>query len=120
LQSHILTTAIVGTETAEITVLGSLTREEIERVINAHRNEVQFCYQRALQADPQLSGKITFKWTIVDGGQVSGIRRLQNTTASTSLESCLRDKIQNWRFPSPARGSQAVVDWPWTFRPKGL
>ena len=111
---------VIGTETAEVTVLGSLTREEIEAVVSAHRNEVQFCYQRELQQDAKLAGKLAFKWTIVSGGRVELVKTSDNSTGSKALENCVRDKISRWKFPAPAQGSQAVVDWPWTFKPQGL
>jgi TonB family protein len=111
--------AAIGTETAEVEVLGSLTREEIERVVNAHRNEIQFCYSRELQRDPHLSGKIALKWTIISGGQVTNLSSASNSTGSRALSNCIMDKVRNWRFPSPRGGSQAQVDWPWVFKPQG-
>ncbi len=46
-------------------IIGSLTREEIERVVNADRIEIDFCYQRELQRDPRLAGKLAYLWTII-------------------------------------------------------
>ena len=109
----------VGTETLDVTVLGSLTREEIERVVNAHRNEVYFCYQRELQRDPALAGRMSYRWVIGSGGRVISVKSTANSTGSASLASCVRDKIQQWIFPTPTGNSQAEVDWPWTFKPQG-
>ena len=111
--------AAVGTESLSVIVLGSLSREEIERVVNAHRNEIQFCYQRELQKDPSLFGKISLKWTIVTGGVVQNIKKIENSTGSASLETCIRERLSTWAFPAPAGGSQAEVEWPWIFKPKG-
>jgi hypothetical protein len=107
----------VGTEGVGVSVVGGLTREEIERVINAHRSEVGFCYQKELQKDPGLFGKIKLRWTIVAGGSVSSVSTAENQTGSVSLENCIRDRLKTWTFPSPAGGAQAVVDWPWIFKP---
>ncbi len=111
--------AVVGTESLEVIVLGSLSREEIERVVNAHRNEVRFCYQRELLRDPTLAGKITLQWTIVTGGRVELAKVLANSTGSASLANCIRDRLVTWQFPSPRGGSKAVVDWPYSLKPPG-
>jgi pSer/pThr/pTyr-binding forkhead associated (FHA) protein len=110
---------LVGTETQEITVVGSLTREQIERVVNARMNEVRFCYQRELGRDPKLAGKIALQWNIISGGQVEWVKVILNSTGSNSLSQCLRDRLERWQFPSPTGGSSAVVEWPWNFKPSG-
>ncbi|MBS1985105.1 MAG: FHA domain-containing protein [Bdellovibrionales bacterium] len=109
----------VGVEGSGVTVIGSLSREEIERVVNAHQSEIYFCYQRELQKTPGLFGKITLKWTIVTGGSVSSIVTVDNGTGSASLESCIRERLRQWVFPSPVGGSQAEAKWPWVFKPQG-
>lgn len=111
--------ALVGTETAEVIVMGSLSREEIERVVNAHRNEVRFCYQRELLRDAGVSGKITLQWTIVEGGRVELAKILGNSTGSSALANCIRDRLVTWQFPSPRGGSRAVVEWPYSLKPPG-
>lgn len=109
----------VGVEGTGVRVIGSLTREEIERVVNAHQSEINFCYQQALQRDPKLFGKITFKWTIVGAGQVSEVNTVDNQTGSRGLEDCIRSRLKQWVFPSPAGGSMSTAVWPWIFKPAG-
>lgn len=110
----------IGTETAEIIIVGGISRDEIERVVNAHRNEIQFCYQRELQRNPGLSGKVLLQWSIGEGGKVGVVRKKENTTGSVALENCVRDKLSRWIFPNPPGGTDVTVDWPWTFKPQGL
>ena len=109
----------VGTEGSGVRVVGSLSREEIERVVRAHQNEVTSCYQRELQRNPKLFGKLAVKWTIVDGGRVSVVSSIDNQTGSSNLDDCIRTRIRDWAFPSPTGGSQAVVEWAWNFKPPG-
>jgi hypothetical protein len=109
----------IGTEATAIYVVGGLSREEIERVVNAHRSEVMFCYRNALQRDPGIAGKITLKWQIVGGGSVAGLQTAQNTSGSQSLADCIRAQVGTWKFPSPPGGSTADVEWPWIFKPGG-
>lgn len=109
----------ISTESMNVYVLGSLSREEIERVVNAHRNEIRYCYDQELKRNPGLNGKVTMKWTIVDGGLVDGARVKENTTGAASLANCIAGSLKDWRFPSPAQGSKAEVEWPWVFKPRG-
>jgi len=109
----------VGTEAATVTVMGSLSREEIERVVNAHASEIRFCYERELARDPRLFGKVSMKWTIGEGGRVTAASPDENTTGSANIASCMADRIKRWAFPAPAAGSEASVNWNWSFKPPG-
>ncbi len=109
----------VGTESVGVTVVGSLSREEIKRVIDAHASEIRFCYSRELQRDPGVFGKVKLKWKIVSEGRVAGTTVVENSTGSVALANCIKDKVNAWTFPSPAAGSEASVDWPWIFKPSG-
>jgi hypothetical protein len=109
----------IATETLSVTVLGSLSKEEIERVVNAHRSEIRFCYERELGRNPGLSGKVNMKWTIGAGGRVEGVQVKDNTTGSRTLSDCIGGYLKDWQFPTPAEGSKADVEWPWIFKPQG-
>lgn len=109
----------VGVESEGVRVAGSLSREEIERVVRAHKSEVDFCYSRELQRNPKLFGKLSVKWTIADGGAVISVTNLDNQTGSGNLADCIRGRIKDWVFPSPAAGSKADVEWTWSFKPSG-
>ncbi len=110
---------VVSTETVGVTVLGSLSREEIERVVRAHFSEIRYCYQVELQRNPSLFGKITLKWAIVAGGRVEEAESKENTTGSAGLANCMISRLKQWQFPSPQGGSKADVDYPWIFKPEG-
>jgi hypothetical protein len=109
----------IGTETMSVYVLGSLSREEIARVVNAHASEIRYCYERELSRNPSLSGKVTMKWTIVSGGRVEGVTTKDNSTGSSTISDCIGGYLKDWKFPNPAEGSKADVEWPWIFKPKG-
>lgn len=109
----------VGTESVSVFVQGSISEDEIRRVVNSHQNEVAYCYNQAISLDPSLSGDITINWTIAAGGRVRSARETQNSTGSRSLSECIRRYLGSWRFPSPAQGSTADVSWKWSFKPQG-
>jgi hypothetical protein len=110
---------VVSTESVGVSVLGSLSREEIERVVKAHFNEISYCYQVELQRNPSIFGKISLQWSIIEGGQVSAESVKENTTSSAELAKCMMSRLKQWKFPSPQGGSKAEVDYPWLFKPKG-
>ncbi|NCN27103.1 AgmX/PglI C-terminal domain-containing protein [bacterium] len=111
--------ADVSSESVGVSVVGSLTREEIERVIRAHINEIKACYQAELQRNPSVFGKIKLQWTIIGGGKATAVSTAQNTTGSSALVNCIKARLRTWTFPSPRGGSTATVDYPWLFKPKG-
>lgn len=107
----------ISTETTGVSVAGSLSRKEIERVINSHQNEVEFCYQQALARSPTLSGRVMVRATIITGGKVSAASVASNSTGDTAFGNCIMSSLRGWTFPSPAGGSEASFDWPWLFKP---
>ncbi|MEO5666715.1 MAG: AgmX/PglI C-terminal domain-containing protein [Bdellovibrionota bacterium] len=109
----------IGTETQSVYVLGSLSKEEIERVVRAHASEIRYCYDREIARNPSLSGKVTMKWTIVGAGRVESVSTKDNSTGSKSLSDCIGGYLKDWKFPTPAEGSSSDVEYPWIFKPKG-
>jgi outer membrane biosynthesis protein TonB len=107
----------VSTETTGISIAGSLSRREIERVINSHQNEVEFCYQQALARNPTVSGRIMVRATIVTGGRVSAASVGSNSTNDSTFANCIVNSLKAWKFPSPQGGSEASFEWPWLFKP---
>jgi hypothetical protein len=96
-------------------VSGFLSREQIERVVRRHSRGIRYCYERELQNDPTLGGRITANWTIDLDGTVSRRSVEENTMGNRSVESCLVREIGRMRFPEPD-GGMVVVSYPFTFR----
>ena len=96
-------------------VQGRLSREEISRVVNAHINAIQACYERALMGNPTLSGRIVFDWTVTKRGTVKNVRVRSSTIGSSKVANCISGLIKRWRFPKP-KGGDVVVTYPFLFR----
>src|SRR6266851_872337 len=47
-------------------VVGGLSRDVINRIIQRHYNEVKYCYEKELTKDPALYGKVTVLF-VIDG-----------------------------------------------------
>jgi hypothetical protein len=102
----------------KITFKGSLSREEIQRVIKAAQSEIRFCYERELQTEPDLSGKIVLAWTITGQGSVANAKVSSSTIRNEKVGACLREVVSGLQFPEPRGGGSVFVTYPWVFSAK--
>lgn len=101
-----------GPATAE----GGLDKELIRRTIRRHLNEVRYCYQRELQVDPNLSGRVVVHFTISATGRVVLSRVKSSTVARASVGHCISRAVRRWSFPKPAQPSITIVTYPFLLR----
>jgi TonB family protein len=98
---------------------GSLKNEVIRRIIRRHINEVKYCYQKELQANPDLHGRVVIQFTISPTGQVVSSVVQDSTLRNRSVETCSAMAARRWLFPRPRGGGIVVVTFPVTFRTAG-
>jgi len=98
-------------------VLGSITPEDVDRVIKQHLSQIRYCYQRQLPRQPDLAGKLVVKFVIAKDGGVSSASIKSSTVANTAVESCVVDRIQRMHFVEPQGGGIAIVSYPFLFSP---
>jgi outer membrane biosynthesis protein TonB len=84
---------------------------EVRRRIGA----IKACYDRALKRNPNLSGKISIRWTITPAGTVTGVEVDQDNMGDSEVTACMKTLISHWRFPAPAGGS-VEVSFPFLFQ----
>ena len=96
-------------------VQGRLSRSQVQEVLNKRLGRIQGCYERELLSSPDLSGKITFEWTVTEGGRVDGARVRASSLGSPKVANCILKILRGLRFPSPEGGS-VVVSYPFIFR----
>ncbi len=94
---------------------GYCAREDIERVVRRHTRGIQYCYERELQNDSELSGRVTLNWTIDLDGRVQSASVTENSMGSRNVESCILAEARRMRFAEPD-GGMCVVSFPFTFR----
>jgi hypothetical protein len=97
---------------------GSIDKEAVAKVINAHLHEVSSCYERALLKTPGLAGKIVLEWQITTSGSVGTARTKSSTMQSAAVESCILTVLKQWQFPA-ARGAGVVITYPFMFNSVG-
>jgi outer membrane biosynthesis protein TonB len=101
------------------TVVGGLSRDVINRVIQKHYNEIKYCYEKELTKDPGLYGKVTVLFMIDGSGRVGEALVQQTTMSSEPVESCIVNHVRRWVFPSPQGGGTVQVTYPYVFKSSG-
>ncbi len=101
-----------------LAVQGSIDRDAVAKVVNAHLQEVRACYERALLKDPGLAGKVVLEWSISTSGAVTMARTRSSSLSNGGVERCILSSLKTWKFPS-ARGGQVLVSYPFLFNSVG-
>jgi hypothetical protein len=103
------------------TVMGSLDRELVRKVIQDHAAQIRYCYEQQLALDPKLEGKVSLRWIINGDGRASNAQ--VDTSATTLLNAeihrCMMARVSSWEFPKPKGGGVAVITYPWILRSSG-
>ncbi|MDB4970954.1 MAG: putative abductin-like protein [Myxococcales bacterium] len=92
-----------------------LDKEIVRRIVRQHRNEVRYCYERALVAKPELTGRIVTQFTIANTGRVLGSSVIESSLGDRGAEQCIAEAVRRWEFPSSAQ--MAVVSYPFMLTP---
>lgn len=101
----------------KINLQGSLSREEIARVVQRNMFAIKFCYERQLRKIPKLEGRIMLKWIIGSTGHVQTATVINTTMNNERVENCLVRRVVRWKFPQPrGNGGIVVVKYPFSFR----
>ena len=87
----------------------------VRRVARQHINELRFCYEIALQKEPELKGSLDVNLLISSRGAVNVAEVSSSTLESSTLERCVTNKIRRWMFPSLREGVSAKILLPITF-----
>ena len=92
-----------------------IDKEIVRRIVRQHRNEVRFCYERALGARPDLAGRVVTSFTIGATGRVLGAAVAESSLADREVEGCIAAAVRRWEFP--ASSQLAIVSYPFVLTP---
>ena len=84
---------------------GTLSGAAVSRVFRRRASAFRICYERRLRVNPNLSGKVTLRFTIGSAGRITRIGVSSNSTGDRVLGTCIVGKVRAWRFPKPVGGS---------------
>jgi len=105
--------------TGKASIKGALDKSIIARIIKKHYSQIRYCYQRELNRNPKLYGKISVKFTISARGTVSSSVVKVSTMKNASVEQCVAKVIKRIMFPQPKGGGVVVVTYPFIFKAEG-
>lgn len=109
-------TIIPGGEGEEFT--GVIDRDAIRRVVQKNIRQIQACYERALNKDPDLYGKVVLRWEIDSRGRALNTSVKKTTLNSREVEKCMMNRLRTWKFPASPRNQVADVSYPFVFNSK--
>ena len=101
---------------SESFVEGGLTREQVEEVILRNMGQITYCYEKGLQIEPDLKGRVAVNFVIGSSGQVSTARVQHSSVDSSKLEGCIVGRLKGFKFPRPVAGVNVQVQYPFSFR----
>ncbi len=97
-------------------IMGALDRAVIDAYIKRNLAKIRWCYEKELNKDPKLFGKIVINFIISKTGQVSSSKVQRSTMGNENVESCVADQIKKIRFPAPKGGGIVIVNYPFVFK----
>ncbi len=97
-------------------VSDGLDIELVRRVIRQHQAEYRYCYERRLNVNHDLEGKIVVKFTIGGTGNILAAAVEEDTSGDGEVGSCIVEHVRQWTFPAPAGGGMVIVRYPFVFR----
>ncbi len=105
---------------AEPEVPMNIDKEIIRKVVRAHIDQARHCYEKSLQRNPGLGGKVSMKWTIGVDGTVLHAQHVRSGSkdAMDDVGACLAKAVRTWRFPTFAKAPAGgvVVQYPFVFK----
>ncbi len=106
----------VSPSAQDATVFGDpLSRSLIDEVIKRKLPQIRYCYQVALQHEPDLAGSLVVAFTIAGDGSVSRAAIKRDGLGSDAVAQCVVHKFQHMQFPRPNGGGLVMVSYPFAF-----
>jgi TonB family protein len=94
---------------------GSLSKEQIRRVINRNVNNLRICGERAWDRNPDAILNLRLRFVISASGEVQEAVVLESQTNDREADGCVLEAFRTLRFPPPEGGGIVVVSYPVRF-----
>lgn len=93
----------------------ALDINEIRISVQKQMSRIRQCYQRELQRQPDLSGRVTVWFLIAADGRVDRARLRESTMNNILVEDCIVDEVKAMTFSKPQAGKSVPVSFPFNF-----
>jgi hypothetical protein len=100
-------------------VEGGLEKNLIRIVVDRHKSQIRYCYEKELVRTPGLFGKIQVEWVIAPDGSVRDATVKESTLQNVEVERCIAARIRTWIFPKPRGGGVVIVRYPFVLKSSG-
>ena len=97
-------------------IMGALKREVIDDVIRSNIMNYTMCYERQLDKNPHLFGKIVVNFIIHKTGNVASAKINRTSINNPEMLQCVVDVTKNLTFPEPKGGGIVIVNYPFVFK----
>ena len=97
-------------------IMGALDRSVIDAYIRRNLAKIRWCYEKELNKDPKLFGRIVINFIISKRGSVSSSKVNRTTMGNKTVETCVANQIKKIRFPKPKGGGIVIVNYPFVFK----
>ena len=93
---------------------GTLDKAIIKRRLHSNMARFRYCYEKRLQGNPSLGGKLIVTFTIDHSGRVISARKRSSSIGDAQVDACVVNSIHRMKFPSFPSGV-VIVNYPFTF-----
>jgi hypothetical protein len=90
-------------------------KSNIQSVVGRGSGAIKYCFEKELQLNPSLGGKVVINWTVDLAGGVLKPYVSSSTMNNKNVESCMVRVVQRWRFDKP-QGGLCSISYPFTFK----
>lgn len=94
---------------------GTLSKDEIRKVVREHIEEVRHCYNQVLEKQPEARAKLVVDFTIGSDGGVTR-SNIGSLEGPAELGPCVNAAVRTWKFPRPT-GGEVAVSYPFVMEP---
>lgn len=96
----------------EVTVEGGLDQDQIIAVINRNKGQITYCYEKGLQAQPSIGGRVAVSFVIGAEGRITIAKVAESSLGSRMVEGCMLARMKTWQFPRPVGRVNVDVLYP--------
>ena len=102
----------------ESLIIGGLQECTINSYIRKNFGDIKKCYEKGLEKNPEMKGRVLVNMIISESGDVSLANALRSTLGDAEVENCVAGVIKKIKFPKPKGGGIVIVNYPLVFKTK--
>jgi hypothetical protein len=92
-----------------VSVDGPHDKEAVEKSVRRKGNALRYCYEKQLQRNPDLSGKVRAQFDVTEKGRSTNAKVASSTLEDSKVESCLLRVMVRMRLTKADRASKVTT-----------